>query len=134
MTRKNKIELCPCGLDIEFSKCCQLYITGNKQATTAEQLMRSRYCAYVKKEEAYLLSSWHPSTRPEKLDLEESEPDKWLGLKIVSKYAGKETDNDGEIEFVARFKTNGKAHRLHEKSRFLKENGQWFYLDGDMQE
>lgn len=96
--------------------------------------MRSRYTAYVKKDEAYLLSSWHPSTRPPQLTLDQDEPDQWLGLKIISQHAGSETDNEGGVEFVARFKINGKAHRLHEKSRFMKEGGQWFYLDGDVDE
>ena len=92
--------------------------------------MRSRYVAYVRKHSDYLLRTWHPSTRPVQLDLEtESVP--WLGLKVVRAVAGGSDEVQGTVEFVARYKIGGRAHRLHEVSRFTREDGQWFYLDAE---
>jgi SEC-C motif-containing protein len=85
-------------------------------------LMRSRYSAYVLKLESYLLDTWHPGTRPEKIDFDDSA--KWLGLEI------RNYSNPSFVEFVTRFKINGRAHRLHETSQFVFEGGRWFYLDG----
>lgn len=97
---------------------------------TAEQLMRSRYCAYTLRREDYLLRTWHASTRPAVLDL--AAATKWLGLEVVRCEAGAETDMRGVVEFVARYKHNGRAGRLHEVSRFVREAGQWYYVDGDI--
>ncbi len=84
--------------------------------------MRSRFSAYSLDRQQYLLSSWHPTTRPDSI---ESDPSiHWLRLKIIN--AERRTD---QVEFVATFKRNGKAHKMHENSRFIFENGQWFYLD-----
>ena len=106
-------------------------LSGDSLAVTAEQLMRSRYTAYTLQNEAYLLQTWHPSNRPPQLNLA-SEPVKWLGLKIIAAQAGQVEDATGTVEFVARYKVNGKAQRLAEKSRFVKEQGRWFYLDGEI--
>ena len=122
---------CPCGSTKAFAQCCEPRLNQTSPATTAEQLMRSRYTAYVMNNEDYLLATWHESTRPTYLDLN-AEPVKWLGLKIVSSRAGQQDDPQGEVEFIARYKINGKAHRLHEISRFRKESGKWFYVDGEM--
>ena len=91
--------------------------------------MRSRYVAYVLSNEAYLLASWHSSTRPTSLNLQEEPTTKWLGLKIVQRQQGQAGDSEGTVEFVARYKINGKAYKLHEVSRFVKESGQWYYVD-----
>lgn len=96
--------------------------------------MRSRYTAFTRKDEAYLLQSWHSSTRPLALDLEQQAAVKWLGLKIIHTEAGGESDDSGVVEFIARYKVNGKAERLHETSRFVKETGRWFYLEGKFEE
>ena len=88
--------------------------------------MRSRYSAYVLELGAYLLSTWHPSTRPPSLELQNT---KWLGLTVKQH---NQTGDTATVEFVARYKVQGKAHRLQEKSRFVRENGRWFYLDGDI--
>jgi len=89
--------------------------------------MRSRYSAYVLKLEDYLLASWHPTTRPQQLDLA-NDTTKWLGLQMK---AAVETGPDkASVEFVARYKLNGKAERLHELSRFVRKDGRWYYLDG----
>jgi len=88
--------------------------------------MRSRYSAYVLGLADYLLASWHPQTRPPRLALE---PLRWLGLQI------RHHDTTGDaatVEFVARYRAGGgKAQRLHERSRFRREDGRWYYLDGE---
>jgi len=86
--------------------------------------MRSRYSAYVHKLEDYLLASWHPSTRPQQLDLA-SDNSQWLGLQIK-----RASPDKASVEFIARYKVNGKAERLHELSQFVRENGRWYYLEG----
>ncbi|MBI2769397.1 MAG: hypothetical protein HYX47_07235 [Burkholderiales bacterium] len=94
----------------------------------AEALMRSRYAAFVACDEAWLLASWHPSTRPSQVPFEPGA--KWLGLEVRGH---KHIDGThAEVEFVARCRNaGGKAVRLHERSRFVKEDGRWYYLDGD---
>jgi len=94
--------------------------------------MRSRYTAFVRLDENYLLQTWHPSTRPHELGLRQQAPVKWLGLKIIRSEAGGENDNSGLVEFVAHFKVTGKAQRLHETSQFVKMSGRWFYLQGEV--
>ena len=91
--------------------------------------MRSRYAAYVLEREGYLLETWHPETRPTALDL--SAGQKWLGLKVLRSEQGNERDDAGLVEFVARFKIDGRGHRLHEISRFERVDGHWRYLDGE---
>ena len=113
---------CPCGKPIEYAACCGKHHSGIN-APDPEALMRSRYSAYALGLEAYLLQTWHPSTRPAKLGLDEEPRPKWLGLEV--KAVGRDS-----VEFVARYKIGGKAHRLHETSRFLCEEGEWRYLDG----
>lgn len=90
--------------------------------------MRSRYSAYVLCDEAYLLATWHPDTRPASLGLDQEPATKWLGLAVKRH----EDAGNGRamVEFVARYKIGGRAHRLHETSRFLLEHGRWWYLDG----
>jgi SEC-C motif domain protein len=90
--------------------------------------MRSRYCAFVLCDESYLLSTWHPDTRPSKVRLGGQQ--RWLGLRIRATDRGGLDDLTGIVEFVARFKVDGKGHRLHEISRFEKIDGRWFYRDG----
>jgi SEC-C motif-containing protein len=121
---------CPCGSEQPYPACCGRYLDGDVQPDTAEQLMRSRYTAYVLQRETYLLRTWHVSTRPATLALADSESVKWLGLRILRTEAGGRQDRDGVVEFVARYKPAGKAGRLHEISRFVRDAGQWFYLDG----
>lgn len=90
--------------------------------------MRSRYCGFVLCDERYLLTTWHPDTRPGRVRLDKQQ--RWLGLKIYSAGRGGPNDITGTVEFVARFKINGRGHRLHEVSRFEKIEGRWYYLDG----
>jgi SEC-C motif-containing protein len=122
---------CPCGASRPYDACCGRYHAGPQHllAPDAESLMRSRYSAYVLGLADYLLATWHESTRPEAL-----EPDppglKWLGLE-VKRSAAQDADH-AIVEFVARSKLGGRAHRLHEASRFVREDGRWFYVDGDV--
>jgi len=125
--------MCPCGLGQPYPACCGRWHGGTMrlQAPDAPTLMRSRYSAYVLGLHDYLLETWHPSTRPPMLD---ADPPglKWLGLEIrrsIEHDAGHAT-----VEFVARSKLAGRAHRLHEISRFVRENGRWYYLDGTFPE
>jgi SEC-C motif-containing protein len=92
--------------------------------------MRSRYVAYVRGRADYLLQTWHPSTRPATLDLE-GESVRWLGLKVIRVEAGGREDRQGTVEFVARYKVGGRAYRLHEISRFVREGGGWFYREAE---
>ncbi len=94
--------------------------------------MRSRYAAYVLARAEYLRNTWHASTRPVNVALADNASIKWLGLEVVDIQAGGAQDDSGVVEFVARYKVRGKAERLHEVSRFVKQDGQWFYLDGDI--
>lgn len=95
--------------------------------------MRSRYSAYVAKLEPYLLATWHAQTRPSALEPDEGEPIKWLGL-TVKRHEVSNADS-ATVEFVARYKVGGgSAVRLHEISRFVREDGRWFYLDGSFPE
>ncbi len=100
-------------------------------APDAQTLMRSRYCAFVLDELDYLLDTWHSSTRPE--SLEPNAPGtKWLGLDV--RRHAQQDDDHATVEFVARSRQNGRAARLHEVSRFIREDGRWFYVDGDFVE
>lgn len=120
---------CPCG-GADYVGCCGRYHDGTP-APDAAALMRSRYSAYVLKLESYLLATWHPVTRPGALDLA-ADDSKWLGLE-VKKHTPEAADR-ATVEFVARYKAGGRAHRLHEVSRFVREEGRWFYVDGEFPE
>ena len=91
--------------------------------------MRSRYSAYVTETADYLLASWHPDTRPSRIRFNEDQ--RWLGLQVKNTEAGGVDDDDGTVEFVARFKIHGRGHRLHEISRFSRIDGNWYYLNGE---
>lgn len=92
--------------------------------------MRSRYTAFVLGNEAYLRSTWHPSSCPDDIHL--SPGVKWIGLQVKRTERGSAKDRTGIVEFVARSKRGGRAHRLHETSRFVRENGRWFYLGAEV--
>ncbi len=131
---------CPCG-GPALATCCGPYLSGDAVPATAEALMRSRYTAYTQRNEVYLQETWHASTRPNEPIVNENEKLQWLGLEVKSalrlrqRKAGlPETPDQDTVEFVARFKVNGRAHRLHEVSNFVRENGRWFYLDGSFPE
>ena len=97
---------------------------------TAGQLMRSRYTAFTLDRISYLEKTWHPATRPASIETDSKV--RWLGLKIRRTEQGGADDDEGIVEFVARYKIDGRGHHLHEISRFARQNGQWLYLDGEM--
>lgn len=121
---------CPCESGLDYDSCCGRFIEGDQKPDTAGQLMRSRYTAFTLGEIPYLQRTWHPSTRPSSIETDDKV--RWLGLKIKRTGQGGADDNEGIVEFVARYKIDGRGHRLHEISRFVKENGQWFYVDGEL--
>jgi len=92
--------------------------------------MRSRYTAYVLGDSRYLLATWHASTRPGQLNLKEEPMPRWLGLKVINHVSL--GPDEARVAFVARYKIGGRASRLEENSRFLRENGLWFYVDGEI--
>ena len=128
--------VCPCGRlgasrkPLAFAQCCGRYLDdfAASPAPDAESLMRSRYSAFVRERADYLLATWHASQRPPAIDFDPGV--KWLGLEVRQH---RELDaTHAEVEFVARQKSPGSpAVRLHERSRFVKEAGRWYYLDGD---
>jgi SEC-C motif-containing protein len=91
--------------------------------------MRSRYSAYVLGNEAYLLATWHAATRPVSLELDRDGKTRWLGLDVRHHAASDATT--ATVEFVARYKVGGRASRMHEISRFVREGDRWYYVDGD---
>ena len=96
-------------------------------APTAEKLMRARYSAYVRHDNAFVVATWHPTTRPATLPPEDPAGTRWLGLEV----RGQQEDGDqATVEFVARWRVGGRAQRMHEVSRFMREAGWWWYLDG----
>jgi len=119
---------CPCRKKSEttsYAECCEPYHAGLRPAPTAEALMRSRYSAFALKNRSYLLATWHPSTRPAHLDLDDG--DEWVQLRVLA------TETDGEkatVEFIARPRQGGRVSSLHEVSRFVREGGRWLYVDG----
>ena len=125
---------CPCGRTsakgrpLAFADCCGRWL--EQPAPDAECLMRSRYSAFVRGDAAYLQATWHPSTRPATLDLEPGI--RWLGLQVRAHQAT--GPDSAEVEFVARSRpsASGPAQRLHERSRFVREGGRWYYVDGDL--
>ena len=134
MTRDVRSDSCPCGSTRKFKHCCAPLLAGERRADSAQQLMRSRYTAYVMRDASYLRATWHPDTRPAELHLDEEPVARWIGLKILDSSAGQSDDTTGTVEFVARYKINGRALRLHEVSRFRRQQGLWFYVDGTLRQ
>ncbi|MBV2356172.1 hypothetical protein KUM39_17625 [Streptomyces sp. J2-1] len=115
---------CPCGLAQPYDACCGRFHTGAAAAPTAEALMRSRYCAFVKGEASYLLRTWHPDTRPQSLDLDPRM--RWTGLEILDTSAGSAFHGNGTVTFRASYRGGS----LHERSSFARVDGAWVYVDG----
>ncbi|MGQ0621363.1 MAG: YchJ family protein [Panacagrimonas sp.] len=117
---------CPCGSGQTYAACCGRWHAG-EPAPTAEALMRSRYSAFVLEMAGYLLTTWHASTRPASVAFEPGTT--WLGLRVkCARGTGADT---AAVEFVARYRLGGgSAVRLHERSRFVREEGRWYYVDG----
>ena len=119
---------CPCRKKSEtttYAACCEPYHSGQRIAPTAEVLMRSRYSAFVLENATYLSATWHPSTRPQRIDFTPGQD--WQLLRVLNAV----TDGDrATVEFTARSRIDGHSHVLHEVSRFVREGGRWLYVDG----
>ena len=121
--------MCVCGLPEPTEACCGAIIAGKRRAETAEQLMRSRYAAFALHE-----IDWILSTHEGKVDRATTEAwsknSEWIGLEVLSTRAGGPDDEEGEVEFVARFKVADNEQRHHERARFKKRGSRWIYVDG----
>lgn len=119
---------CPCRKKSEtrtYAECCEPYHSGLRAAPTAEALMRSRYAAFVLEDAAYVLATWHPSTRPVQMAFDTGQ--EWQLLRVL---AASESVDRAIVEFSARSQIGGKPHVLHEISNFVREGGRWLYVDG----
>ncbi|MFF7857609.1 YchJ family metal-binding protein [Streptomyces sp. NPDC007904] len=116
---------CPCGLPRAYEDCCGRFHSGAAAAPTAELLMRSRYCAFVRQDAGYLLRTWHPRTRPERIDFDPRM--RWTGLEILDTGEGSAFHSTGTVTFRASYRGGS----LHERSRFERAGGAWVYVDGE---
>jgi SEC-C motif-containing protein len=124
---------CPCGSQLSYEECCRPLIAGEREAQTAEQLMRSRYSAYVEKELPYLRTSLHPEHRDdydEKSSREWAESAEWHGLEILNTVGGGPDDQNGQVEFAAEFTQQGVRQRHHELATFARHGGKWYFVSG----
>ncbi|MBV1937685.1 hypothetical protein KUF83_14090 [Streptomyces sp. BV286] len=119
---------CPCGLAGTYEECCGRFHEGRATAPTAEALMRSRYCAFVRCDEAYLLRTWHPRTRPARVEFDPAM--RWSGLEILGTSEGSAFHGTGTVTFRASYAGGS----LQEHSRFERVEGAWVYVDGDIGE
>jgi len=122
---------CPCGLNKNFETCCSEIINGNT-AATAEQLMRSRYSAYATNNVQYIFDTYESASREEQC-LDDialwAKQCKWIALNVISTSTN---GNKATVEFSAKYLQKSKLYQLHENSRFIKTDGNWYYLDGDI--
>lgn len=119
---------CPCrkvSETLSYERCCGPYHAGERVPETAEALMRSRFAAFAMADAPYLTATWHPTTRPARLDFQPGL--EWTRLRIV---AAREDGDAATVEFVAKGRIGGSAHELHEVSRFVRQGGRWYYVDG----
>jgi SEC-C motif domain protein len=119
---------CPCGTGLAYAECCGRLHDGTATAATAEQLMRSRFSAFALGDPAYLLATWHSSTRPRHVDLDPRI--RWTALEVLATTGGGLLAAEGTVEFRAHSVVDRAAGTQHENSRFVREDGQWRYLDG----
>ncbi|WP_116245796.1 YchJ family protein [Nocardiopsis sp. FIRDI 009] len=126
-SRPRAAEPCPCGREAVYQDCCGRLHAGTASAATAEDLMRSRYSAFAVGDDTYLLRSWHPDTRPDRLDLDPRT--RWVGLEILGTTGGTPFHTEGTVEFRAVYREGGREGELREHSRFTRHEGAWAYLD-----
>lgn len=123
---------CPCGSDQVYDQCCDQFISGRAFPESAEALMRSRYTAYTQANAEYLMATWHPSQRDQLTETalrESARALEWQRLEVLHS-EGDGQARDGIVEFKAWYRQNGELGALHERSRFVREGVQWFYVDG----
>lgn len=126
---------CPCESGLDYSDCCESYHLGRQAAPTALALMRSRYGAYVLGLIEYLVDTTHPSTREKDLEANyrsTAASIQWIGLEIGAVFQGRAADKLGKVEFRASYIQSGQRSVHHEKSRFKRYDGRWYYLDGEV--
>ncbi|HEC18066.1 MAG TPA: hypothetical protein ENI97_01840 [Gammaproteobacteria bacterium] len=127
----NQDTTCPCGSQNDFSNCCEPYLTGQAIPPTAEALMRSRYTAYTRMDDAYLLATWHPDTRPNtQHPSDDGDNTVWTGLSVLRTEAGQPGDKTGVVEFIASCTVGTKPFNLHEISEFIHDGERWYYVEG----
>lgn len=127
--------LCPCGSNTDYSSCCEPYIEGTAAVPTAEKLMRSRYTAFTLSKVKYIVDSCHPSTRDsiDQSNIREwASKSEWHGFDIIRIEEGGESDEKGIVEFIAKYDNSGEHHLHHEISDFRKEDGIWYFYDGEL--
>ncbi|WP_241386196.1 YchJ family protein [Rhodococcus sp. CH91] len=117
---------CPCGRGPSLSECCGPLLAG-QSAPTAERLMRSRYTAFAVGDDKHLLRTWHPSTRPRSVDFDPDQ--RWTGLEVLHTTGGGFLHSAGTVDFRAHWIAAGVPGSMREHSRFVREHGDWLYLD-----
>jgi len=129
------MDSCYCGSGNAYADCCEPFINGGRSAETAELLMRARYSAYVGVQMDFIFETTHPDFR-EGYDHASTkkwaENSEWLGLEIVDIVNGGVEDTVGQVEFIARFSEKGEQREHHENAKFVRENGRWFFTEGNM--
>jgi len=118
---------CPCHSGQTFDRCCGRFISQDELPENAEQLMRSRYCAYRLGNLEYLNATWHPDFRP--VDLANDEKIHWFGLEIL---ACDQQAQRAIVEFEAQLLVDGKVNAMHERSAFVRDQGRWLYTEGEL--
>lgn len=116
---------CPCGLGETYENCCAPLHRGESAAPTAERLMRSRFSAFAVGDAEYLLSSWHPDTRPATIRLDARQ--RWTRLDVLATTGGSPFHTTGTVEFRAHYRTPDGPGSLHEDSEFTRVDGRWVY-------
>jgi SEC-C motif-containing protein len=127
------METCPCGSNAAYDECCRQLIKGERSAVAAEQVMRSRYSAYVRKEIDYLFTSLHPDHRSDfdaKGTRTWAEGSEWHNLEILETSGGEAEDSEGRVEFIASYTEKGVKKEHHELAMFKKEEGTWYFVNG----
>ncbi len=126
---------CSCGNAVPFAECCEPLLTGVRSAETAEALMRARYSAYANGEIGFIERTHDPASS-EKFDREStlswSKRSEWIGFEVLSLEGGGPEDDEGKVEFVARYRFQGQEHAHHETASFKRVDAQWFFIDGEM--
>jgi SEC-C motif-containing protein len=120
------VTTCYCGLPAPYDDCCGRFHREDAKAPTAERLMRSRFSAFCVGDEAYLLRTWHPSTRPPHIDFDKAL--RWERLEVLKTSGGGFLDTDGTVRFRAHYVERGRAGYQEEHSRFVVQDGAWLYV------
>lgn len=129
------MSLCPCGSGLTFDTCCGPVLSGERQAPTAEALMRARYSAFAERQFAFLGESLHPDYRSDydaAATRRWAESAQWMGLEIATLEGGGEGDDQGMVEFTAIYKEKDITRRHRERSHFRRHEGCWYFVDGEM--